>query len=117
MVLFNIAGQPHLTCLRTTMSETKPADLTLALRKAMEGLTEIVDLPTDTNITDIRKLLLLVLMKTKYDGLTLTHNLSGVILPTERYKHIYSNGGYLIPPVIALYDDTIVKDATRTEVH
>ena len=41
----------------------------------------------------------------------------GVILPTERYEHIYSNGDYLIPPVIALYDDTSDKDATRTEVH
>ena len=56
-------------------------------------------------------------MKTKYNGLTLTHNLSGVILPTERYKHIYSNGSYLIPPVIAFYDDTIDKGATRTEFH
>ena len=56
-------------------------------------------------------------MKTKYDELTLTHNLSGVILPTEHYEHIYKKGAYLIPPVIALYDDTIDKDATRTGVH
>ena len=56
-------------------------------------------------------------MKTKYDKLTLTHNLSGVIIPTKRYENIYSNGAYLIPPVITLYDDTIDKDATRTEVH
>ena len=56
-------------------------------------------------------------MKTKSDELTLNHNLSGVILPTKRYDHIYSNGEYLIPPVIALYNDTIEKDATRTEVH
>ena len=55
-------------------------------------------------------------MKTKYDDLTLTHNLLGVILPTKRYEHIYKNGAYLILPVIALYDDTIEKDATRTEV-
>ena len=56
-------------------------------------------------------------MKTKYDNLTLTHNLSGVILPIERYGHIYNKGAYLIPPVIALYDDTIDRDATRTEFH
>ena len=56
-------------------------------------------------------------MKTKYDGLTLTHNLSGVILPTKRYEHIYKNGDYLIPPVITLYDDKIDKDATKNEVH
>ena len=56
-------------------------------------------------------------MKTKYDELTLTHNLSGVILPTYRYKHIYSKGAYSIPPVIILYDDPINRDATRTEVH
>ena len=56
-------------------------------------------------------------MKTEYDELNLTHNLSGVIIPTERYDHIYSNGAYLILQVIALYDDTIDKDATRTEVH
>ena len=45
------------------------------------------------------------------------HNLSGVIIPTDRYKHIYSKGAYSIPPVIALYDDTINGDATITEVH
>ena len=56
-------------------------------------------------------------MKTKYDELTLTHNLSGVIFPTKRYKHIYSDGAYFILPVIALYNTTIDKDATRTEVH
>ena len=56
-------------------------------------------------------------MKKNYDKLTLTHNLSGVILPTERYKHIYSKGAYSIPPVIALYDDTIDRGVTRTEVH
>ena len=56
-------------------------------------------------------------MKTEYDEMTLIHNLSGVILPTERYEHIYSNGDYLIPPAIALYDNKIDKDSTRTEVH
>ena len=56
-------------------------------------------------------------MKTKYDDLTLTHNLSGVIIPTERYEQIYSKGAYSIPPVIALYDDTIDRDAMRTEFH
>ena len=54
-------------------------------------------------------------MKTEYDELTLTHNLSGFIIPTERYEHIYLKVAYSIPPVIALYDDTIDKDATRTE--
>ena len=56
-------------------------------------------------------------MKTKYDRMKLTHNLLGVILPTERYEHIYSNGDYLIPPVITLYDETIYKDTARTEFH
>ena len=56
-------------------------------------------------------------MKTKYEKLTLTHNISGVILPTERYDHIYSNVDYLIPLVITLYKEKIDKDATRTEVH
>ena len=97
------------------MSTTNPADLTLALQKATEGFTAIVDCPTDNDIIKIRQQLLPVLMKTKYDNLTLTHNLSGVVLPTERYEHIYNKGGYLIPPAIALYDDTIDKDATRTE--
>ena len=84
------------------MSATKPADITLALQKVTEGLTAIIDLPTDTDIINIRQLLLPILMKTKYDELTLTHNLSGVILPTKRYEHIYSNGAYLLPPVTAL---------------
>ena len=56
-------------------------------------------------------------MKTKYEEITLTHNLLGVILPSERYEHIYKKWAYLIPPVIPLYDDTIVKDDTRTVGH
>ena len=56
-------------------------------------------------------------MKTKYDELTLTQNLLGVILPSDRYQQIYKKGAHLIPPVIDLYDETIEKDATRIEVH
>ena len=56
-------------------------------------------------------------MKTEYDELALMHNISGFNIPTEIYEHIYKKGDYLIPPIIALYDDTIYKDATRTEVH
>ena len=89
------------------MSATKLAYLTLALQKATEGFTTIIDQPTDTDIIDIHQLFLTVSMKTKYDKLTLTHNLSGVILRTDRYKNIYSKGMYSIPPVISLYDDTI----------
>ena len=103
--------------LQTTISATKPAEITLALQKATEGFTDIVDQPTDTKIIDIRQLILTVLMKTKKDELTSTHNLSVVILPTARYKHIYSKGVYSIVPVIILYDDTINRDKTRTEVH
>ena len=55
-------------------------------------------------------------MKTKYNKLALTHNLSGVIIPTDRYKHIYSKRAYSISPVIALYDDKIDRYAMRTEV-
>ena len=99
------------------MWETKPVNLTLPLQKATEGFTAIMNRPTDNYVIKIRQLLLSVLMKTKYDELNLTHNLSGVILPSERYEHIYKKGAYLIPPVIALYDDTIDKDTTRTEVH
>ena len=50
---------------RTTMSATKPADLTLALQKATEGFTEIMDRPTDNNLIEILQLLVPVLMKTK----------------------------------------------------
>ena len=71
------------------MSATKQADLTLALQKETDGFTAIVDRPTDTSIINIQKLLLPVLMQTKYDKLALTHNLSRVILPRDRYKHIY----------------------------
>ena len=45
-------------------------------------------------------------MKTKYDELTLTHNLSGVILPTDRYKSTYSKGAYSMMLVIALSTGT-----------
>ena len=71
------------------MSATNPADLTLALQKATEGFTAIVDSPTDNDLIEIRQLLLLILMKTKYDELTLTHNLLGVILPSKRYEQIH----------------------------
>ena len=96
------------------MSATKPLDLNLNLQKATEGFTIIVYWPIDINIINIWQLLFPVLMKKNYDKLTLTHNLSGVILPTERYKHIYSKGAYSIPPVIALYDDTIDRGVTKT---
>ena len=99
------------------MSATKPADLTLALQKATEVFTAILDLPTDTNIIDIQQLIFPVLMNTKYDELTLTHNLSRVILPTERYEHIYLKVTYSIPPVIAIYYYTVDRDVTRTEIH
>ena len=55
-------------------------------------------------------------MKAKYDKLTLTHNISGVILPTDRYKHIYAKGDYSISSVVTLYNDTIDRDAMRTEI-
>ena len=93
------------------------SNLILALQKSTEGFTAIVDRPTDNDLINIRQLLVPVLMKTNYVELTLTHNLLGVILPYERYQQIYNKGAYLIPPIIALYDDTIDKDATRTEVH
>ena len=99
------------------MSATKPAGLTVTLQKATEGFTDIVDCPTDTDIINIQQLLLPVLMKTKYGKLTLKHNLLGVTLPDECYGHIHSNGAYLIPPVIALNDNIIDKDAPKTEVH
>ena len=99
------------------MSGTKPADLTLALQKVTEGFTAIVDRPTDNDLIEIRQLLLTILIKTKYDELTLPHNLLGVILTSERYNHIHKKGAYLIPPVITLYDGMIDKDTTRTEVH
>ena len=70
------------------MSATKPAYLTLAIQKVTEGFTAIVDRPTDNDIINIQQLLLPVLMSTKYDELTLTHNLSAVILPTEHYDQV-----------------------------
>ena len=101
----------------TTMLATRPQNLTFELQKATEGFTAILDRPTDNDIIEIHQLLLPVLMRTKYDELTLIHNISGVILLSERYEQIYKKWAYLIPPVIALYDDTIDKDATRTKFH
>ena len=95
------------------MLATNPAELTIAIQKATEGFTVIVDRPTDNYLIEIRQLLVPIRMKTTYDELTLQHNLSGVILPSERYEHIYKNGAYVIPLVIPLYDDNIDKDATR----
>ena len=80
------------------MSAYKPAELTLAIQKATEGFTVIVDRPTNNDLIEIRQLLVPVLMKTTYDELTLQHNLVGVILPTERYEQIYKNGAYANSP-------------------
>ena len=99
------------------MLATKPADFTLAIHKATEGFTVIVDRPTDNDLIKIRQLLVPLLMKTTYDKLTLEHNLLGVILPAECYEQIYKNGAYAIPPVIPLYDENIDKDATRLEIN
>ena len=68
------------------MSATKTDNLTLQLQKATEGFTEIVDQPADNDLIKIFKLIVPVLMKTKYDELNLTHNLLGVIIPSERYQ-------------------------------
>ena len=99
------------------MPATKPAELTLAIQKATEGFTVIVDRPTENDLIEIRQLLVPVLMKTTYYELTLQHNLAGVILPTKRYEQIYKKGDYVIPPIIPLYDDNIDKDATRLEIN
>ena len=90
--------------LWTTMLATNQADIALALHKATEGFTPIVDQPTDTDIIDICQLFFPVLMQAKYDELTLTHNLSGFILTIYRYKHIYGKVEYSILPVVALYE-------------
>ena len=79
------------------MYAIKPAELTLAIQKATEGFTVIVDSPMDNDLIKILQLLVPVLMKTTYDELTLQHNLSGVILPVKRYEQIYKNGAYAIP--------------------
>ena len=99
------------------MLATKPDDLTLAIQNATERFTVIVDRPTDNNLIEIRQLRVPVLMKTTYKKLTLEHNISGVILPAERYEQIYKNGAYVIPPIIPLYDDNIDKYATRLEIN
>ena len=99
------------------MSATKPADLTLAIQKATEGFTVIVDRPTDNDLIEVRQLLVPVLMKTIYDELTLEHNFSVVILPAKLYEHIYKKGAYVILPIIPLYDDNIDKNATRLELN
>ena len=80
------------------MSETNPADLTIALQKSTEGFTAIVDRPKYNDVIEIRQLLLPVLMKTKYDEISLTHNLLVFILTSERYQQIYKKGAYLTPP-------------------
>ena len=77
--------QVNFTKTLLTMSASKPAELTLAIQKATEGFTVIVDIPTDNDLIETRQLLVPVLMKTTYDELTLQHNLLGVILPAERY--------------------------------
>ena len=88
------------------MSETNLAGLTIALQKATEGFMAIMDRPKDNDLIEIRQLLLTVLMKTKYDEITLTYTLSGFILTSERYQQIYKKEAYLTPRhrIIRWYD-------------
>ena len=109
--------QVNFTNILIRMSATKSAELTLAIQKATEGFTVIVDRPTDNDLIEIRQLLIPVLMKTTYNELILQHNISGVILPAKRYEQINKKGAYAMPPVIPLYDDKIDKDATRLEIN
>ena len=95
------------------MSETKPADIILALQKVTEGFTAIIDRPTDTDIINICQLLFLVLMQKKYNELTLTDNLYGVILLTDRNKYIYGKVLYEILPSVASYDTSIETNASK----
>ena len=105
------------TRLHTTMLVTKPADVILALQKAMKGFTTIIDQPKDTDTIDSCQLIFPVLMKKKCNELTLRHNFYGVILPTDRYVHIYSKGTYSILLFIALYDKKFDREARRIEVY
>ena len=70
------------------MLKTKLTDITLSLQKLADGFTAIADRPTDTNIVDIRQLLLPVFMGKKYNKLDLTHKLSGFIISMDRYKNL-----------------------------
>ena len=49
------------------MSETKPAELTLATQKTTEGFTVIVDRPTDNDLIEIRKLVVCSLHQDGYE--------------------------------------------------
>ena len=99
------------------MSATKPYGLTLAIEKASEGFAAIATKPTDDDIVNISQLLVPVLMSTKYYELKNKHNLSGVVLIPIHYENIYGVGPFPIPPLVPLYDTSIAKYATRTEVH
>ena len=45
--------QVNFTMILLTMSAIKPAELTLAIQKATEGFTVIVDRPTDNDLIKI----------------------------------------------------------------
>ena len=82
----------YINAMEAAQRKSKRAKLVMAVISsvafciAREEITAIVDLPTDNEIINIRQKLLPVLMKTKYDELTLTHNLSGVIIPKETLR-------------------------------
>ena len=99
------------------MSDTKPAELTLAIKKLSKGFIKIAAKPTYDDIFNIRQLLVPIFMSTKYDELKNENNLSGVILPQIRYENMYGVGQFTIPLLVSLYDILIVTDATSTEVH
>ena len=42
-----------------------------------------------------------------YDNLNNQHSLDGVVLTEDRYKHIYTQGPYVVPPDVSVYDITI----------
>ena len=79
--------------LWTTMSATKPADLTLALQKATKVFTAIVDRPTDNDIINIPQYINAIeaaQRKSKHGKLVITDN----CMHTVAVKFLLQSGEY-----------------------
>ena len=87
-----------------------PEEITALFADAVNKFTPIVGVPTDDNLTALRKILYPLLLSIPYDK-DRVHNLIGLIEPTASYTTTWG-AAFPIPARPPAYDPTIAADAT-----
>ena len=82
---------------------------------ALETFSVINHKSTNNNITNICKIISLILLETTYNPMNNKHNILGVIASGAVYTNLYTDM-FSIPAVIGLYNKTIPKDTTKSKI-